>query len=307
MQKDTILSKINNLKDSGSLEILNRIRITSKLSNNLLITGETGTGKDLLVSYLYILSNKNKFLELHCGNTPQDLIESDWFGNIKGAFTGASKDRDGKFTLAGDGILYLNQIDLLNSNIQRILLRLIERRKFFPVGSSIEKELKARLIFSVNTDITEKIRNGTFRNDLFYRISTQVIDIPPLRKRKDDIQSLFKYFADHYKVTLSFTKKGWQSIRSYPWPGNIREIENFISNISITSDKICDSDLHKLYQNSQSFLINNQNKELTLKEFEGLYIKYLLSKYKNKAKIARLLQISRKSLYNKLKDSNEKD
>jgi len=301
MQKDTILSQINLLKDPKSRRVLDQIRRVCDLPSPVLFCGETGTGKDVLVQYLYQASAYRRFVHLHCGDTPESLIESEWFGFKKGAFTGAHEDRPGKFDQIGRGILYLNQVDLLPRHIQKKLLRVVEGKRFFPLGSSIEHRLNARWIFSADQDLDNRIREGTFRKDLYYRISSLRIDVPPLRERPRDIESLFRHFARKHQVRILLSDRGWQWIREYPWPGNIREIENFIQNLKVSRNRAEDPDAFSLPRDIDTLLSRAAKEELSLRSLEKRYIQYLLDKYHNKARVARILNISRKTLYNKLR------
>ncbi len=298
MENDTVSTKINLLKDKSSISVREKIDIIANLNNSVLLTGETGTGKDFWAEYLYYKSNFNKFLNLNCGDVPESLLESEWFGYKKGAFTGANTDYDGKWITADGGILFLNQIDLLSINVQSRLLRIIERKKYFPLGSTKEKDINVKFVFSTDSDIEEKVKNGLFRADLFYRISPFIIGILPLRERKEDIMPLLEHFASEKSIKLSLSKEGIDIIKNYNWTGNIRELENFVSRIALINNSITDKDALGLIKNSKVFLDMEIKKEKTLKEIEYNYIKYLIRKYKNKSKVSRILNISRKSLYN---------
>ncbi len=298
MENDTVSTKINLLNDKSSISVREKIDIIASLNNSVLLTGETGTGKDFWAEYLYYKSNFNKFLNLNCGDVPESLLESEWFGYKKGAFTGANTDYDGKWITADGGILFLNQIDLLSINVQSRLLRIIERKKYFPLGSTKEKDINVKFVFSTDSDIEEKVKNGLFRADLYYRISPFIIDILPLRERKEDIMPLLEHFAYEKNIKLSLSKEGIDIIKNYNWIGNIRELENFVNRIALINNSISDNDALDLIKNSKVFLDMEIKKEKTLKEVEYNYIKYLIRKYKNKSKVSRILNISRKSLYN---------
>lgn len=300
MQNDTISELLNNLKDPASLEVRKKIDMVSGLGTNVLFFGETGTGKDFWANYLFQKSGKENILNLNCGDIPENLLESEWFGYKKGAFTGADKDYEGKWKMAEHGILFLNQIDLLGLNMQARLLRIIERKKYFPLGSPLEIGLNARFIFSTDSDIEDKVRSGGFRQDLFYRISSYSLFIPPLRERKGDILPLLEYFSKKKNLALNLTKAGAGKLTDYSWPGNIREIENFVNSLSIIKDSIEDVDADHLSIRFEENFETDKSKEYTLREMEQRYIKYLLNKHKNKSKVAGILGISRKSLYDKL-------
>ena len=300
MQNDTISTSIRNLKDSKSKEIRETIHRVADLNTNLLIYGETGVGKDSWVTYLHRVSNVERLVNLHCGDVPENLLESEWFGYVRGAFTGADRDYEGKWKTAEGGILFLNQIDLLGLNLQSKLLRIIERRMYYPLGSGEEREINARFIFSAGEDIEQRVREGSFREDLYYRISSYRIWVPPLRERKKDILPLVTYFADQKGLTVSLSKKGINILKDYSWRGNIREIENFITTVSVAKREITDDDVERLLRTSRDFFDTFRGREMTMDELEMKYIDYLMKKYKNKVTVARILNISRKSLYNKL-------
>lgn len=300
MERDIISIKVNNLKSKVSLKIKENIERVANLKNSVLLIGETGVGKDFWAEYLYQSSNYKNFLNLNCGDVPESLIYSEWFGFKKGAFTGADRDNNGKWLKADGGILFLNGIDLLSLNLQSKLLRIIERKKFFPLGSTDERVIDVRFIFSVDKNILKKVKDGLFRSDLFYRISPYIVEIPPLRQRKKDIQSLFDFFLKEKKIMNELSKKGMSILTNYSWGGNIRELENFVGRVAVMKDRITDDDVFTLINSFDNFFETGRSDEKSLQEFEYDYIKYLIKKYKNKTKVAELLKISRKSLYNKI-------
>lgn len=301
MPKDIIFTLIKNLKDKKSLEIKEKIRQIAGLNTNLLVFGETGVGKDFWVNYLFRISKYEKLVNLNCGDVPENLLESEWFGYKKGAFTGADRDYEGRWKSAEKGILYLNQIDLLSLNLQSKLLRIIERKKYFPLGSNREVGIDARFIFSADHDIEQKVRKGEFRQDLYYRISSYSICVPPLRERKRDILPLINFFARQKQVSVKLNKNSIKTLTDYPWQGNIREVENFVTNVFIMKKELRDEDIYSLLKTAEDFFDAAKHKEMSLAELEKEYIDYLLKKYKKKLTAARILGISRKSLYDKLK------
>ncbi|MCI0470678.1 MAG: sigma 54-interacting transcriptional regulator [Candidatus Aminicenantes bacterium] len=303
MQKDIIFSSLKNLKDKKSLEIKTQIQRIADLNTNLLIFGETGVGKDFWVNYLFQISRSREIVSLNCGDVPENLLESEWFGYKKGAFTGADRDYEGKWRKAENGILYLDQIDLLSLNLQAKLLRIIERKKYFPLGSNREIDINARFIFSAGAAVGQQARDGEFRQDLYYRISSYSVFVPPLRERKSDILPLIRFFARQKQVQLDISKIACRQLLDYSWPGNIREIENFVTNISIKKKKLQDEDIYSLVKRAEDFFDMAKQQEMPLAELEREYIDYLLKKYRKKITVARMLGISRKSLYDKLKRS----
>jgi len=298
---------IYNLEDPGSALVREKIHQVADLNTNLLIYGETGVGKDFWIQYLWENSTYPSLVNLNCGDVPENLLESEWFGYKKGAFTGADRDKEGRWVSARGGILFLNQIDLLSLNMQSKLLRIIERKRFFPLGSNQETAIDTRFVFSTDHDIQQKVRNGLFRQDLYYRISAFNLRIPPLRERKGDIRALVKHFAAKLNIKNELTPRGIKALKDYPWYGNIRELENFITNISIVKKGLQDQDVERLIKNTTDLLEIAKTRELPLAEVEREYIHFLLKKYGNKKKVAALLGISRKSLYNKLERYREQD
>lgn len=301
MERDTIFTLIKNLRDKESAKIKEKVYKIADLNTNVLFYGETGVGKDFWASYLFEISKYTKMLNLNCGDVPENLLESEWFGYKKGAFSGASKDFEGKWKKAENGILFLNQIDLLSLNLQSRLLRIIERKRYFPLGSNKEIDFNVRFIFSTDYNIEQKMRKGEFRQDLYYRISSYSIFVPPLRSRKKDILPLIRFFAKKNQLKIKLSKNAINTLLNYNWNGNIREIENFINNISIIKDELVDNDISILLKTSQEFFETFKTTEISLSELEEKYINYLIKKYRGKVKVAKILKISRKSLYNKLK------
>lgn len=300
MPNGTTLPLINNLKDRKSLEIKEMIERIAPLNTNVLIFGETGVGKDFWANYLFRVSKAPGLVNLNCGDVPEHLLESEWFGYRKGAFTGADRDFEGKWQKAGDGILFLNQIDLLSLNLQARLLRIIERKKYFPLGSNEEIDIKARFIFSADQRIETRARAGEFRSDLYFRISSCSLFIPPLRERRGDIWPLVKFFAGQKGVPIDLTPAGRKSLLDYHWSGNIRELENFLTQQAIRQKPLADDDVDALLKNARDFWDSVKDHDMPLAELEKKYIDYLLKKYRHKKRVAEILKISRKSLYNKL-------
>ncbi|MCK4763694.1 MAG: sigma-54-dependent Fis family transcriptional regulator [Candidatus Aminicenantes bacterium] len=301
MPKDTIFSLIKNLKDGKSLEIKEKMQRIADFSTNLLIFGETGVGKDFWVDYLFEVSKYEKMVNLNCGDVPEHLLESEWFGYKKGAFTGADRDYEGRWKRAHQGILFLNQVDLLSLNLQSKLLRIIERKKYFPLGSNREIDIDVRFIFSADADIEHKVRQGEFRQDLYYRMSSYSVFIPALRDRKKDILPLINFFAGGKQLAVDLSKKAVRMLLDYPWRGNIREVENFVTNISIVKQELRDEDVYGLLKTAGDFLEAVKTTEMSLAGLEWAYIEYLLRKYKKKSVVAKILDISRKSLYDRIK------
>ena len=215
----------------------------------ILLTGESGTGKELIARAIHEQSGRaqNDFIALNCAAIPRELLESELFGHVKGAFTGAIKDRKGKFELASGGTLLLDEIGDLAIDLQAKLLRVLQEQSVEPVGSELKRDIDVRLIAATNADLKSKVAAGKFREDLFYRLNVIPMHIPPLRERADDIPVLAREFINRFatgqKVTMadSLLKR----LIAYPWPGNIRELENLIERMIILrrSDVLSDNDL----------------------------------------------------------------
>jgi two-component system NtrC family response regulator len=300
MPNDTILSKLSNLRDPVSLSVRRKVEEAAGYDTGILLFGETGTGKDFWAEYIHYLSGRDKMINLNCGDVPENLLESEWFGYMKGAFTGAGEEYEGRWKTAGDGTIFLNRIDLLNLNMQSRLLRIIERKKFYPLGSSVESDTKARFIYSADLDIGENASTGKFRKDLFYRISAYSIFVPPLRERKKDIMPLIRFFTGQKGINIELSPKGEKRLTDHRWEGNIRELENFVNNVSITKRTLEDNDTMTI-GGSLNHPLQGFHDDITLREMEHRYIDHLIKKYKNKTKVAGILNISRKSLYDRIR------
>ena len=301
MPNATIFPLISNLPDPKSLAVKAAVEKVAALDTSVLFWGETGSGKDFWAAVLAASSPFQPLLNLGCGDVPETLLESEWFGYLKGAFSGADRDYAGKWRQAGNGTIFLNQIDLLSLSMQAKLLRVIERKKVFPLGASVEADIGARFLFSADGAIEDKVRRGEFRADLFYRISTVSIFIPPLRERRNDILPLLRYFCRQQQVDMRLGPELLRKLREYPWPGNIRELENFVHGLSVRGGALDDQEAWSYLDRPQTVLQMIQSGERTLAEIEKEYIFYLMRKYRNKSHVARILGVSRKSLYNKLK------
>jgi len=216
------------------IDLVNKIAPTEA---TIMITGESGTGKEMIARTIHYQSNRKEkpFIAINCAAIPKDLIESELFGHVKGAFTGAVKDKRGKFILAEGGTILLDEIGELSIDLQAKLLRVIQERTIEPVGSEETIEIDVRLLAATNIDLKEKILKGGFREDLFYRLNVIPLAIPPLRERLDDIPVLVKEFLNKYspdqKVTVD--SELIKSLKSNQWTGNIRELENLIERMII--------------------------------------------------------------------------
>jgi len=199
---------------------------------NVLITGESGTGKELVAQALHLNSGRKKhpFVPINCGAIPENLLESELFGHEKGAFTGADKRKDGLFESADNGTLFLDEIGELPMGMQVKLLRVLQEREFRRVGGTSNVPLNIRLVAATNQDLSEMIKEGSFREDLFYRLNVVSIELPPLRSRQGDIQLLINSFYQRLtgKGEYPIQKQALELLLNYDWPGNVRELENLV-------------------------------------------------------------------------------
>jgi PAS domain S-box-containing protein len=225
--------------------VLSRVSKVAPTDSTVLITGETGTGKELIARAVHKRSQRSSraFVSVNCAAIPRDLIASELFGHEKGAFTGATQRRLGRFELAEGGTIFLDEIGELPAETQIALLRVLQEREFERVGGTGPIRTNVRVIAATNRDLLAAIAGSTFRSDLFYRLNVFPIEMPPLRGRREDIQALVEYFIDRYarkagKRILGMNKTSLELLQSYPWPGNIRELQNIIERSVI----VCDSE-----------------------------------------------------------------
>jgi PAS domain S-box-containing protein len=223
--------------------VLSRVSRVAPTDSTVLITGETGTGKELIARAVHKCSQRSSraFVSVNCAATPRDLIASELFGHEKGAFTGALQRRIGRFELAEGGTIFLDEIGELPAETQIALLRVLQEREFERVGGTGSIRTNVRVIAATNRDLQSAIAAGTFRSDLFYRLNVFPIEVPPLRERREDIPVLVEYFVDRYarktgKRIRNVNKQSLELLQSYPWPGNIRELQNVIERSVIVCD-----------------------------------------------------------------------
>lgn len=224
------------------IEMLDLIRAVAPTETTVLIEGETGTGKELIARAIHRRSRRfgRPFVSVNCAALAPSLIASELFGHEKGAFTGAVQRRPGRFELANDGTIFLDEVEELPPDTQVALLRVLQEQEFERVGATESIHVHVRVIAATNRDLKASVARGAFRQDLFYRLNVFPIEVPPLRKRKDDILMLVEHFVQRYasragKCIRSFDKKTLELFRSYDWPGNIRELQNVIERSMILS------------------------------------------------------------------------
>jgi DNA-binding NtrC family response regulator len=220
--------------------VLGMIERVADSDSTVLVTGESGTGKELVAKAIHYNSPRSTkpFVPINCGAIPGELLESELFGHLKGAFTGAIANRVGRFDLASGGTLFLDEIGELSLNLQVKLLRVLQERRFEPVGSAKTHEADVRVIAATNIDLAKAVTKGQFREDLFYRLNVIPIVIPSLKQRRSDIPLLLHHFIQHFNQSKSrnltgFTPDALEMLYHYPWPGNIRELENLVERLAI--------------------------------------------------------------------------
>lgn len=302
-------------KNPYMLEIFSLIERVAKHSVSVLITGETGTGKEMVARAIHNLSprqSKNLVI-FDCTTIPETLFESELFGYLKGAFTGADASKDGLFKVANGGTIFLDEIVEVPVGIQPKLLRVLEDHQFRPIGSNKNVKVDARVISASSHDLREEIKKGDFREDLFHRINVVEIELPPIRKRKADIPLLCSYFLYKYNQRLSKKVKGISQraqkvLLDYLWPGNVRQLENIIERSVILSQENF-LDINDLPDYLRDIVGRDEMEDdfypysfLSLEEVEKKHILRVLKRTKNnKRKAAKILNLSRQSLYRKIK------
>ena len=298
-------------------EIRNMISKISATDATVLITGESGTGKEIIANMIHYQSNRagKPFIRVNCAALTESLLESELFGHEKGAFTGADRMHRGKFEIANEGTILLDEIGELPPNTQAKLLRVLQEREFERVGGSGTIKTNFRLIASTNKNLKEEVEKRNFRNDLYYRINVVPISLPALRDRKNDIQMLANYFVlclskEMNKGITHLPAEIIEALSAYDWPGNVRELKNIMERLVVMSQNslISISDIpEEILINAK--IKNTLHKKTSLldarKEFEKEYIKdALLKNNGNVGRTAGFLDIARKNLYKKIKEYN---
>ena len=315
-------------------QVKNKIKKVAKSNSTVMITGESGTGKELIARAIHSEGSRwNKpFIAINCAAIPETLFESELFGYAKGAFSGANNNgKVGKFELANEGVIFLDEIGELPIHLQAKLLRVLQERKFAKIGSNKLIDLDIRIIAATNKDLLQLVKEGKFRDDLYYRLNVISIDLPPLRKRKEDIKDIMMKFITQYSIDLDVNIKNIEDdviekFVNYNWPGNIRELENsieYIMNIvsddGVISSNMLPLDILRYYKEKGMNMekkdidksLNDMDFEVkdvcSLKEVEMRYINKLLNLYgrdtHSKKEIAKKLGIGLSTLYRKLEEA----
>ncbi|MEK7683663.1 MAG: sigma-54 dependent transcriptional regulator, partial [Nitrospirota bacterium] len=227
-------------KNPKMQELLNIIPRIAQSNSNVIITGESGTGKELVATAVHNLSPRKgkKFIDINCAAFPEGLLESELFGHMKGAFTGAAYNKQGLFEIADGGSVFLDEICEMSINLQAKLLRVLENSTFRRVGGTADIKVDVRIISATNQDIKEEILAGRFREDLYYRLNVVPLHIPPLRERKEDIPMLVEHFLKKFSFAeRKVSPQVMKLFMEYPWKGNVRELGNVIERIALLTDK----------------------------------------------------------------------
>lgn len=288
--------------------VFTAIAKSASTSATVLVSGDSGTGKELVARAIHYTSSRASapFVPVNCGGIPEGLLESELFGHVKGAFTGAIESRAGFFQTADGGTIFLDEISDTSLAMQAKLLRVLQDKEVYMVGATRSRKVDVRIIAATNRDLLSLVRKGVFREDLFFRLNVINVAIPPLRERGDDILLLAHHFATEFaeefgKPTRKFSDNALQLLRDYHWPGNVRELENVIQCLVVMTDgEIIEvSDLPSLMRFSA---LRETGLNRPLAKVEAEYIRNVLAWVKgNRTRAAEILKIDRKTLREKLK------
>lgn len=313
LENNRDLSNDNSLEYAGivgqSKEIVHLVDLIERVKNNratILIQGESGTGKELVARAIHYKGAfaANPFIAVNCGAIPENLLESELFGYVKGAFTGANETRNGFFQAAAGGTIFLDEIGTAPLSVQTRLLRVLQEKEVSMIGSQKTQKIELRIIAATNSDLYEMSQKGNFREDLYYRLNVVNIETPPLRDRKSDIILLVntflkKYGFEYNKPQITISDRAIKLLMRHSWPGNVRELENVIQRMIIMGGDVIDINDVPEYLKYPMPLEKNEFK--TLKEIEKSYIlKVMAAVDNNKTRAAEILQIDRKTLRQKI-------
>jgi two-component system response regulator AtoC len=298
-------------KSRAMREIFKKIGQASATRVTVLIQGESGTGKELIAKIIHNsgITAGQPFVAINCTSLPETLLESELFGHVKGAFTDAIKDKRGKFELAGEGTIFLDEVSEMSFNLQAKLLRVLQEKEFERVGGEHTIPMKARVIAATNKDLEKLVSEGKFREDLFYRLSVFTIYTPPLRERKEDIEPLVKHLLEKINLTLhKNVRKVPQDVlailKSHNWKGNVRELENTLMQaVVLSKGDVLEKEnilLHKDDYNEEKETIGNF---MSLAELEEKHIRAILNKTNwDITRACQILKIGRATIYRKIKE-----
>jgi DNA-binding NtrC family response regulator len=304
--KETNLENIEDIvgNSQSMMQVLKEVENVSQSNSSVIITGESGTGKELIARAIHSNSSRKFFplVTVHCGALSEDLLESELFGHEKGAFTGAMFNRKGRFEIADGGTIFLDEIATISGKMQIELLRVLETKKFVRVGGNKEIKSDFRVICATNRDLKKMVEQGTFREDLYYRLNVVNINIPPLRERPGDISLLVNYFIKKYctnmsRDLISIEPAAMKRLEQYDFPGNVRELENMIERAIVVGNGK-EIRLKDLPMKTNAPIDSSES----LSELEKKHILQTLNKLDwNISRSAKVLKVDRVTLYNKIK------
>jgi two-component system response regulator AtoC len=299
------------------VKIMETVRKVAGYRSHVLITGESGTGKEVLARAVHNLSpwKEDSFVAVNCGAIPATLMESEFFGHVRGAFTDAVADKAGLFEEASGGTLFLDEIGDLPLDMQVKFLRAIQEGEVRRVGDNTSVQVDVRIIAATAADLSAAVRQGRFREDLFYRLNVVPIQIPPLRQRREDIHPLADHLLDRISLRLgggqrTLSPQGLKALLKYPWPGNVRELENLLERAAILAESATLDSADIIPLLSEGIPVDTQElpeDELSIKKTSRILEKRLIERALvktqfNRSQAARLLEISHRALLYKIKD-----
>lgn len=298
-------------------KVYRMIEAVAPSNATIMITGESGTGKGLVAQAIHQCDPKRKdkpFVEVSCGALTETLLESELFGHIKGAFTGAIRDKEGRFEYANGGTAFLDEIDAFSPNLQVKLLKVLQDGIFERVGESIPRKTEARIIVATNQDLTKLVEENKFREDLYYRVNVIAIEVPPLRERLEDIDPLMDHYVKYYseanhKNVTAVSDDVRKIFQSYDWPGNVRELENAIEGavIMVKTEVIHKWDIPNAskFNTPSAKILREKSLKRVMENPEREHIIAILEDCRwNRNKAAEVLGVNRTTLYNKMKKYN---
>ena len=309
---DTSTEFVKGVSDAA-IKLNDYIELVAPTTMSVLIMGESGTGKEQVAKSIH---NKSKrkgapFIAVDCGAIPKEIASSEFFGHVKGSFTGAIQDKTGHFEAANGGTLFLDEIGNLSYGLQVQLLRALQERKIKPVGSNHEIKVDIRVVTATNEDLSKAVKEGNFREDLYHRLNEFSIEVPSLRERREDLMLFANFFLDQAnedleKQVVGFSDEAADAFKNYSWPGNLRELKNMVKRAVLLTQgdiiplKVLPHEMSIAKSSDDSYgLFKSKNEE-------SLILDALDKAQGNKSKAARILDIDRKTLYNKLKQYNIK-